>query len=771
MRRFIRRGRSGATVKAVRNPVFLDPSGRRWKRIRAAGLVLLAAFVGLVAVAVPQIVAPPALEGAPIPDGPTGIEVGKPPVVGVGPLVRVVRLLRVDGNIYGQDPFDGQVVTQLPAQDAEVAGSATHALQKYGYSETTHKTISLTFDDGPDSVYTPRLLDLLSEYKVPATFFVTGDQMVRYPEIMRRIVREGFALGNHSLTHLDMNISTSFREQAEIAVTDRIMRAQTAYGASYFRLPYDSFDEKALRGATSAILRAQQFGYVVATHDYDPMDWAHASGQEPGEIPMPPLGDQDNITVLLHDAGGGDRTMTLEYVEKLIHEARAAGYTFQTMPQVLPDLQGRTGQVRVTTWDRVTLHTAYVIFGVPDSLLTVLFVIAVVSMLGFGLFNTALAIRRARRRIRPIATAMPGVTVLIAAFNEELVITRTLQYVLASTYPVREVIVVDDGSRDGTAAMVLEVAAQDSRVRLLRQPNAGKWAALNRGFAAAEHPFVVTLDADTLFTAETVSRLMEQFHSPRVGAVAGVIKVGNYSRNIVTRWQALEYVTQIGVDRAASAFLNAVMIIPGACAAWRRSAVLEVGGYSNATLAEDCDLTLTLHECGWRVEQADGAVSYTEAPETLDALLKQRVRWMHGTVQATWRHRTMLFRPRFGWLGMLVMPMAVLTIVLPLLFTPFITLVVIDMLAEQGPLPVLFYFGIFSLIYGAMAAVAVRLLGERPVHLLMVPLYRLIYEPLRAYLLYASLGTATRGVKLGWQKLARTAHMDEVTHEPVAVGT
>jgi peptidoglycan-N-acetylglucosamine deacetylase len=144
---------------------------------------------------------------------------------------------------------------------------------------------------------------------------------------------------------------------------------------------------------------------------------------------------------------------------------------------------------------------------------------------------------------------------------------------------------------------------------------------------------------------------------------------------------------------------------------------------------------------------------------------------MHGTVQATWRHRTMLFRPRFGWLGMLVMPMAVLTIVLPLLFTPFITLVVIDMLAEQGPLPVLFYFGIFSLIYGAMAAVAVRLLGERPVHLLMVPLYRLIYEPLRAYLLYASLGTATRGVKLGWQKLARTAHMDEVTHEPVAVGT
>jgi biofilm PGA synthesis N-glycosyltransferase PgaC len=262
---------------------------------------------------------------------------------------------------------------------------------------------------------------------------------------------------------------------------------------------------------------------------------------------------------------------------------------------------------------------------------------------------------------------------------------------------------------------------------------------------------------------------MEQFYSPRVGAVAGVIKVGNYSRNIVTRWQALEYITQIGVDRAAGALLNAVMVIPGACAAWRRSAVLEAGGYSDATLAEDCDLTLMLHQYGWRVEQADGAVAYTEAPETLDALLKQRVRWMHGTLQATWRHRNMLLRPRFGWLGMLVMPMTALTILLPLLFTPFITVVVIQMFVERGPIAVLGYFTLFSLIYGALAAVAVRLLRERPVHLLMVPLYRLIYEPLRAYLLYASFGTAVRGVELGWQKLARTAHMDEMAHDRVAV--
>src|ERR687889_521746 len=124
--------------------------------------------------------------------------------------------------------------------------------------------------------------------------------------------------------------------------------------------------------------------------------------------------------------------------------------------------------------------------------------------------------------------------------------------------------------------------------------------------------------------------------------------------------QSPEYITQIGLERAAGALLNAVMVVPGACAAWRRTAVLEAGGYNNSTLAEDCELTLALHRHGWQVEQADEAIAWTEAPETLDDLLKQRVRWMYGTIQAVWRHRDMLLRPRYGWLGMLVMPMTVL---------------------------------------------------------------------------------------------------------------
>ncbi|MGY2129988.1 bifunctional polysaccharide deacetylase/glycosyltransferase family 2 protein [Blastococcus sp. SYSU DS0617] len=770
IRRTQRRGSSAARARDVGGlPVFLNPTGRRWRRVRIVGLVLLAALVALVAVAVPQLVAPPSLAGADVPRALAAAEVGDPPVVGEGPLVRVVRVQESGGRSYAQEPFSGQVVGELSEEDALEAADAEYAVQRYGYSATAEKTISLTFDDGPHPVYTPQLLDLLSRYGVPATFFVIGDEVAAHPGIVERMAREGHAVANHTLTHVDMNETPAFRQRAEIALTDRLLRARTGEYASYFRLPYEGGDDESIRRDLVGILRAQQLGYVVASHDFDPQDWSFPVGTDVDEVPMPPLGEQDNITVLLHD-GGADRTLTLEYVEELIVQARAAGYTFHSMPQVMPEVLAATGVAEASGWDAAAVGLAYGLFVLPDSVLTGLFVLALVTMLGLGVLNTVLALVRARRRRNPPNVAgATGVSVLIAAYNEEMVITRTLQYVLASEYRVDEVLVVDDGSTDGTAAMVRDVAALDPRVRLLQQPNSGKWAALNRGFEEAAHPLVVTLDADTLFAPTTVGHLVAGFSRPDVGAVAGVIKVGNYARNVVTRWQALEYITQIGVDRSAAALLNAVMIVPGACAAWRRDAVLEAGGYSNATLAEDCDLTLLLHQRGWRVEQADEAVAFTEAPETVDALLKQRVRWMFGTVQAVWRHRDMLLRPRFGWLGMLIMPMATLQILLPLVFTPLVVVVVLQMLASAGPLPVLGYFMLFALIYGAVAAVAVRLLKERPAHLLMVPLYRFIYEPLRAYLLYATIGTAIRGIRLGWNKLARTAHMDEDAEQPVTV--
>jgi len=711
-------------------------------------------------IGVPHLIAPPALNGAPVPEGPGEEEIGVPAAIGEGPLVRVVRLLRVGGTVYAQDPYSDQVVAELDAQEAHDAGRASYAVQRYGYSAGAHKTISLTFDDGPDPVYTTKILDLLSRHHVPATFFDIGREMVRYPDIVRREVREGFAVGNHTLTHVDLFAGTGLRERLEIALADHIFRAQTGRYASYFRLPYESSDEKDDQEHVVAIMRAQQAGYTVASHDFDTFDWAYDDGIRSGPIPMPPLGEQDNITLLLHD-GGGDRSRTVEFLERLIPAALAQGYTFQTMPQVQPWMQSQIGVAEVTVWDRIAERFAYVVLVLPADILYLLFILALVTMLGVGVLNTSLALVRARWGRRGTTAETPPVSVVIAAYNEDRVIRRTLDHLLASAYPVAEIIVVDDGSTDDTADLVRRTGETDRRVRLVQQPNGGKWSALNRGFAAARSEHVVTLDGDTLFTPDTIRQLMARFSSPHTGAVAGVIKVGNFRRNLITRWQALEYITQIGLDRSAAAVLDAVMITPGACAAWRKEAVLQAGGYSDATLAEDCDITLMLHQLGWKVEQADEAVAYTEAPETLDDLLKQRVRWMYGTLQAVWRHRNMLLRPRYGWLGMLVMPIAATTILVPLVFTPFIVCSLFQLLVQQGALQVLLCFGAFAVIYGGMALVSVILQRERKVPLLMVPLYRFIYEPLRVYLLYTSLGTALRGVRLGWNKLERTAHMDD----------
>jgi cellulose synthase/poly-beta-1,6-N-acetylglucosamine synthase-like glycosyltransferase len=399
----------------------------------------------------------------------------------------------------------------------------------------------------------------------------------------------------------------------------------------------------------------------------------------------------------------------------------------------------------------------------PNQLIRALFVLAVVSVVVLGLVNILLALSRRiryRRRFTPLPDDLTGppVSVVIAACNEELVIGATLGALCRSRYPnLVEVIVVDDGSTDRTAVVVSEIGSSEPRVRLLRQANSGKAAALNYGFAEAQAEIVVTLDADTVFTPTTVGALARRFAldtTGRLGAVAGVLKVGN-QHNLLTRWQALEYIIQIGVDRAAQDSLRAIMVAPGACAAWRRDAVLGVGGYSRSTLAEDCDLVLELQQNGYEITQDDEAMCFTEAPETAGALARQRFRWMFGTIQAIWKHRRMIFNPRYGWLGMLTLPSAAISVLLPVLFLPFVYAMVIVTAQAQGLGVVLLYFALFTVAQLATAVIGVGLARERPTHLLIVPIYRLIYETLRAYVVYRSVLTMLRGTRSSWNQVER----------------
>jgi peptidoglycan-N-acetylglucosamine deacetylase len=689
-------------------------------------------------------------------------------IVGDGPMLRVLQIDR-DEEIVGKDPFTGEIV-MLTAAEVDAAGTDEYVIQRYGYAAGATKTISMTFDDGPHPISTPQLLDVLSAAGVPATFFVTGNMAVQHPETIQRIVREGHAVGNHTLTHTDINDVGPFRAREELVQTDRIIRSLTGQATTSFRLPYGGTTSEEIEKNTLGILRAQQSGYHLSGYDFETLDWSYGSGEaraEAADMPLPEF-DGRNITVLMHDGGADNRAATVEYVKnRLIPAARAAGYTFQTMPQIQPVLQDSTRMITPSIWDRATVALAQLIYVWPNRTMHFLFVFALAVVGVMGVFNTAMAIARRRIQARrdDSNVALLPVSIIIAAYNEEKVIRRTLETLLNSTYPFIELLVINDGSTDGTAAEVEAMMQHDPRIRLINQTNHGKWAALNNGTAQAQGDFLVTLDADTVFTPDTVANLVRQFAADpdgRLGAVAGVVRVGNRERNLLTRWQGLEYLTQIGIERSAYAQLGAVPIIPGACAAWRKAAVMEVGGYSDSTLAEDCDLTLSLHQAHWRVSQDDEALAYTEAPDHVDALLAQRIRWTFGTLQAIFKHRNMLLRRRYGWLGMAVLPYMVISVLIPIVFMPFIAVMAVLSVKNSGWGTVGLYSLLFLVFHLLIAAVAVVLMRERWTNLLMVPIYRLVHEPLRAYLLYTSAYLAVRGLKLGWNKLQRTGAMDTI---------
>lgn len=741
--------------------MFADLSGRRWRR---TSRVLLVAVIALV---LGLVLTEPAVLRSPLePDGGDGVtaeEVGGEVVtVGSGPLVRAVR---VDGRSL-RDPFSGEVVGSLSDEEAYDVGTSAYALQYYGYAGGGDgPSLSLTFDDGPSKQWTRQILDVLAQYHAQATFFVTGNNLVRYPEFAQRAEREGHLVANHTVHHENLSDIRGWKQRWELVTNDRVIRAVLGHGSAYVRLPYDGGEGLDF---VKAVLAAQERGYAVSTYDFDSEDWYHV--QDPDAISLPPL-DGQNLTVLVHDAGG-DRSATITYLKRLLPAAEAAGYTFTTLETSQPVPQQAVAAAETPTLaDRLARAQLEVMYVWPDHVLEALFVLAVLLVALIGLLQLVLGVVRHRRRRTRLAGLIyhSPVDVVIAAYNEAAVIERTLDSVLASVQPLRRVIVVDDGSTDGTAAVVERVQRRDSRVWLLSQKNGGKSAALNNGLTVTRTEVVVTLDADTVVSPTTIATLVRHFaarDAGTLGAVAGTVKVGNRARNLLTRWQALEYVVQIGIERAAQDSLRAISIIPGACAAWRREAILAAGGYSHDTLAEDCDLSLTLHELGYRVTQDDESVARTEAPDTVDALLKQRTRWMYGTMQAVAKHRGMILRPRYGWLGMFVLPTYILSVLVPLLFLPVVTVMTVLLVQTEGLDTVLPYFLAFLSVQVVIAVAGIRVMRESWHHLWMVPLYRIVFEPLRAYLIYVSAYTALKGVGLSWNKLARTGLLDEAPSVP-----
>jgi cellulose synthase/poly-beta-1,6-N-acetylglucosamine synthase-like glycosyltransferase len=460
-------------------------------------------------------------------------------------------------------------------------------------------------------------------------------------------------------------------------------------------------------------------------------------------------------TILFHDAGG-DRSRTVAVLEQLIPRLRAEGYTFTTVGDavgltattapadaahqmrgqvVLAAVAVSTGFVRVLTW---------LLVGVG---------LLVVARLAFMVF---LAQRHRRRRDDPRFSWGPPVvepvSVVVPAYNERAGIADTLASLLASDHPI-EIVVVDDGSTDGTADIA--EAVPDPRVRVIRQRNAGKAAALNAGIAHARHELVVMMDGDTVFEPDTVRRLAQPLADARVGAVAGNAKVVN-RRGLVARWQHLEYVVGFAIDRRVYDTLHCMPTVPGAVGAFRRSALVAVGGLSDDTLAEDTDLTIAIGRAGWHVVYEPRARGWTEAPTRLGQLWLQRYRWCYGTMQSMWKHRRALLDDgasgRMGRWGLL--NLALFQVLLPLL-APLVDLFLIYGLIFLNPYTTAALWSAVLAVQLLAAAYALRMDGERLRDVWLVPLQQLVYRQLMYLVLIESVLTALAGSRLRWHKLHR----------------
>ena len=639
-----------------------------------------------------------------------------------------------------------------------------------------NRKLVLSFDDGPDPRWTPKILDILKEKNAPGVFFVIGNAANQHPQILKREYAEGHEIGNHTFTHPKFDEISHTELKWQLNLTQRLIESTLGVKSILFRPPYGIDHQPEYAEEVAQLPFAQDMGYLIVGQRIDPDDWASRDGKN--QIPAQDIvkgvlrqADKGNI-ILLHD-GGGERAQTVAALPQIIDALRAQGYQFVAVT----DLIGKTRadvMLPLSSEEQLEARADGFIFSIFQWLrfgIATIFIVGIVLVSGRALIIGILALIE---KLRPDHAVMqvpePGVTVLIPAHNEESVIVQTVSSVLASDVKVLRVIVVNDGSSDNTGELLDSHFGEDARVRIFHQVNRGKAAALSRAMAEADTEVVVTIDADTEVEPDAIGKLLRHFSDPKIGAVAGNVKVGNRSRWL-TRWQALEYITSQNMEKRAFDLLNCITVVPGALGAWRKKAIEAAGGITADTVAEDADLTIAIRRLGWRISYDEEAIAWTEAPEKTGALIRQRFRWTFGTLQSFWKHSGTLFRPKYGTLGWIALPnIFVFQLALPLI-SPVIDLLFLGSVIIWGlteyhivrvPLlsvtgsadlerSVLFFLGF--LLIDVLTCVIAFVLERKEDWTLLVPvlLQRFYYRQLMYVVLFRSVKEAVRGRPVGWR--------------------
>ncbi|RYD93000.1 MAG: glycosyltransferase, partial [Sphingobacteriales bacterium] len=637
-----------------------------------------------------------------------------------------------------------------------------YVIRRYGYAP---KKLVLTFDDGPDPNYTPRILDILKRENVPGSFFVVGSMVEKNIPILKRIHDEGYEIGNHTFFHPDISTISLQRVKLELNATRKLIEAVTGRSTILFRAPFNADAEPQTIAEVIPVAESRKQSYINIGESIDPWDWEPGTTADSIYERTIRLRDKGSM-ILLHDAGGDSREATVQALPRIIRELKKRGYKFTTIADVLgktkDDLMplvkddansGITGPL----YDAVITGYFY-----GNWFLFYVFLSAIFLSIGRIVLIGILAVRqffenkKTQAAVNP--SELPHVSIIVPAYNEEVNVVSTIESLLKLQYPDFDIIFVDDGSKDKTFEIVTAAYKDHPSVKLFTKPNGGKASALNYGISHTKSEFVICIDADTQLKEDAIYHLMACFTDEEIGAVAGTVKVGN-ENNLITRWQAIEYITAQNMDRRAFDLINSITVVPGAIGAFRKSAIEKAGGFTSDTLAEDCDLTMRILKQGYVVRNCGDAIAYTEAPETINMLLKQRFRWSFGVIQSFWKNRDALFNKKYSFFGMVGMPNILLfQIILPL-FSPMADLMMIIGLFGPHPERLLNYYGAFLLVDFLVSIIAFRMEKEDYRKLVYIIPQRFIWRQLMYYVLFKSIRKALKGELSGWGTLKRTGNV------------
>lgn len=635
----------------------------------------------------------------------------------------------------------------------------SYVVRKFGKG---NKQMLLTFDDGPDPEYTPQILDILKEEKVPATFFVVGINVENNIPLLKRIYDEGHEIGNHTFTHPNIATVGLDRANLEINATRKLIESITGHSTILFRPPYNADSEPETMEEIIPISISKKDHFYTLSESIDPEDWEEgitADSIVTRTIRQKNLGS----VILLHDAGG-DRSQTVKALPRIIEYFRNDGYKFITVSELLgvnkDVLMPPIADLQDYFYSKANYYIAEVIFF-TDKLFVLIFITAiilsVIRMLFIGIFAIRQKMKLQANGIEEITVDKP-VSIIIPAHNEQVNSVRTINTLLGCDYTNFEICFVDDGSTDDTFKIVSCEFKNNPKVKIFKKPNGGKASALNYGIQHSTGEIMVCIDADTQLENDAVSELVKYFGDEKVGAVAGNVKVGN-EVNLLTKWQSIEYITSQNFERRTFDTLNCITVVPGAIGAFRKSAIIKIGGFNTDTLAEDCDATISLLVSGYIVRYSENAIAHTEAPESLKMFMKQRFRWSYGIMQSVWKHRRQIFRAHNKPLGFIALPnIYIFQIILPFL-APIADFMTVFAIVAGNVQNIIAYYFIFLLVDTLGSAIAFSLEGEKLWRLWTLIPQRFIYRPLMFIVVARSFLTAIKGSLIGWGILHRTGNV------------